>query len=243
MLNKLSLTFYWGFLILGLALSGCGQSKTVHDERAAGLIPTIYYKPVVKTEDDKCSSNDLVDMKDDQGKVLATLCNPTYKNCLLQGSCYVISKGVTKMIGYGGLKKGAYTFVEVDYNRCPYGWGVKEICLDPYYSIAADLAYFKAGDVIYVEKIAGTVLPTGEIHDGYLIVRDEGGGITGPARFDFFTGLLDHRSKKNPFAKLGFGDPDNRFQFRIVTGDEAAGVLKRRNYPGIPESVLKGFHF
>lgn len=238
------ITFYCSLLIFGLVLSGCGQSKTVHDERAAGLIPTIYYKPVVYTEQDKCSSNDLVDMKDDQGKILASLCNPTYKNCVLQGSCYVISKGVTKMVGYAGLRQGGgYNFTEVDYVRCPYGWGTKEICVDPYYSVAADLAYYKAGDVIFVEKIAGTVLPDGQVHDGYLLVRDEGGGIKGIARFDFFTGLLDHRSKKNPFARLGLGDPDKRFAFRVVTGNEAEAARKRRNYPGIPESVVKGFRF
>lgn len=229
----------FAFLICALGLTACGKHKTVHDEQAAGLSPTIYYKPVVHIENEKCSSNDLVDMKTKQGATLATLCKATYKNCLLQGSCYIIQGNQTKMIGYGGEHTDGYNFVEVDYKRCPYGWGVKEICLDPYFSIAADMKYFDAGDVIYVPKLVGVALPTGETHDGYMIVRDEGGGITGPARFDFFTGLLDHRSKKNPFATLGFGDQTNRFEFRIVKGDEAKQALKRRGYPGILPSVQK----
>lgn len=230
-------------LTLALMLTACGKHKTVHDEQAAGLSPTIYYKPIVYTENDKCAPSELIDMKDDNEKILATLCRATYKNCLLQGSCYVVSSGQTKMVGYGGIRGPGYKFVEVDFKRCPYGWGVKEICLDPYFSVAADMNYFKAGDVIFVSKLVGVVLPNGETHDGYLIVRDEGGGIVGPARFDFFTGLLDHRTKKNPLAVLGFGDSTNRFQFRVVRGEEARQAQQRRGYPGILPSVQNSLHF
>lgn len=234
-------------ILLALAvafIAGCGQSKSVHGEEPFLLTPSIYYKPVIHKENEKCLSNDLRDMKDASGKILATLCSSNYRNCLMQGSCYVLSKGSTKMVGYAGINKdGTYKFTEVDYKRCPYGWGVKQICVEPYFSIAADMDYYKAGDVIYVPKLVGVALPDGQVHDGYLVVRDEGGGIKGKARFDFFTGLLDHLSKQNPFARLGFGDPDNRFEFKKVTDDEAAQALKRRNYPGIPEAVVKGFRF
>ena len=60
------------------------------------------------------------------------------------------------------------------------------MCLDPYYSVAADLDIYKLGTVVYVPSFVGVLLPSGVNHDGYFVVRDSGSSIKGYGRFDFF---------------------------------------------------------
>jgi hypothetical protein len=230
------------FVLLALfifQLSACAGSKS-SSSAATEISPTIYYRPVINTATDRCSSNDLHDVKDPSGKTLVSLCVSSYKKCLQQGSCLVVDKGREKSLGYSGLRGGEPRFVQVSREECPYGRGVDDpICLDPYFSVAADLSVYKAGDVIYIPALRGVKLPDGQIHDGYLIIRDEGGGVKGPTRFDFFTGYLNYSDKRNTLARLGFGDPDSRFSFQMVGGELAEKVRRNRNYPGLPRRVLQ----
>lgn len=131
-------------------------------------------------------------------------------------------------------KDGRPLFVPVDENKCPWGYGVSQICLDPYFTVAADLQFHKAGEVIFVDKLKGVKLPTGETHDGFLIVRDRGGAIKGADRFDFYTGMIAYKDEKNPFTPLGFASKTNKMQYRKATSEEADRFRKERNFPGIP---------
>lgn len=219
------------FVLLPLFLVSCAASKS---GESLTLTPTIYYKPTIHQNKANCPANSLRDMKDRSDKILVTICENDFKLCLRQGSCFIDDNGKVTSYNYHSTKDGVPRFVEVDLHKCPYGYGVKSNCLDPYFSAAADLDYYSVGDVIFVPRLVGAVLPTGQVHDGYIIIRDAGGGIKGPARFDFFTGFLDHLSKSNPFARLGFGDPKNRFEFKRVFGEEADTAKNKRNYPGIP---------
>ncbi len=136
-------------------------------------------------------------------------------------------------------KNGEALFMPVDESNCPWGYGVSQICLDPYYTVAADLNYHKAGDVIFVNKLKGIKLPSGEIHSGFLIVRDRGGAIKGANRFDFYTGVLDYRDEKNPFTPVGFASSTSKFEYRKATADETLTAQRLRNYPKIPIHDLK----
>lgn len=223
-------------LIFPLFVLGCAASKS---SDGLSMNPTIYYKPTIHQNKAKCSNGNLRDLLSPDGYVLVTLCDTDYKQCLMQGSCFVEDEGKITSYNYHSSKEKIPRFIEVDLNTCPYGYGVRSSCLDPYFSAAADLKYYNPGDVIYVPRLVGAVMPNGEVHDGYIVIRDSGGGILGANRFDFFTGFFNHLAKENTLARLGFGDPKNSFEFRLANEDEAQAARQRRNYPGLKKSILE----
>lgn len=195
------------------------------------LNPTIYFVKTINLTDQNCSvKKTLYSIK---GEVIKKVCALDYKTCVIEGTCALVDKE-TKLINYvDQTKQGVPLFKEVEH-KCPFGLGVKNICLDPYYTVAADLNYHKAGDVIFVENIKGTKLPNGEVHDGFFIVRDRGGAIKGANRFDFYTGLIHYKNEENPFTPLGFANEKASFSYRNATAAETVAVRDRRNYPGLP---------
>lgn len=225
-------------VMLGLLplLMSCAASKTTVGN---SMKPTIYYKPTVYYDDTGCSVDQLKEIQDPTGLILIILCESDYAQCLMQGSCFVLSDGNLRSYNYHSTINGTPRFIEVNLDDCPYGYGVKSSCLDPYYSVAADLKFHKAGDVIFVPRLQGAKLPSGEVHDGFLVIRDSGGGIIGEHRFDFFTGFYNHLARPNTLARLGFGDPKNRFEYRKATEEEATNVRKMRNYPKLTDEVLR----
>lgn len=230
-------------LIACFSLMGCGnKGSTVGYDRDSEVIPlgtystlrpTVYYLPKVDLDTERCSSNDLRDVRGAQGQTLITVCEKTYKSCLMQGSCLLMRNGVSRLLNYAGSNRGVHRFNFTDRSVCPYGFGVKEICLDPYFSVAADLKYHKAGDVIFVSKLRGLPLPDGRTHDGYVVVRDTGENIVGRDRFDFFTGEIAYRDSKNTMARLGLSDKKNRFQYIKVDASIALRIRSKRLFPGI----------
>lgn len=218
-------------------LISCAASKA---SDGGMLNPTIYYKPTIHIDPTKCSSTEMIEMKSPQDKVLATMCTKDFNNCVMQGSCFIAVSG-ERLRSFNYYARGADTiprFVEVDLKRCPYGYGVRNSCLDPYFTVAADLKIYKVGDVIFVPRLVGAEMPDGETHDGFLVIRDAGGGITGANRFDFFTGFYNHLSRENTMARLGFGDRTNSFEFRLATEEEALVVRERRGYPGLKKVII-----
>lgn len=211
-------------------LVSCAASKS---SDGLALNPTIYYKPTIHQNESKCASSETRDLVSVEGKTLITLCQNDYDNCLLQGSCFVDDGKKIVSFNYHSTKEGVPRFVVGDTKKCPYGYGVRGICLDPYFSVAADLSVYEVGEVLFIPRLVGAELPSGEVHDGYVIVRDAGGAIKGANRLDFFTGFFDHRQKQNTLARLGFGDPKNRFEFRRASRDERSLVQEQRAYPGV----------
>lgn len=205
------------------------------------LNPTIYYIQTVDVDKDCSAKKNILDEK---GNVLFKVCKDHYKTCVIEGTCAVVEDGAiatsdenVTLINYLKQdKSGKYLFKEINTDRCPFGLGVSNICLDPYYSVAADLDYNKPGDVIFVPKLKGISLPNGDTHSGFLIVRDKGGAIKGANRFDFYTGFMNYKDDKNPFTHLGFADSDNNIEYRKATAQEAQQFKKMRNYPLIPGS-------
>lgn len=198
------------------------------------LTPTIYYRPVVQVETTVCSWDEVKEIVDVNGVPLLRLCEKDYNTCLLQGTCIAVDRQGRHVLNYQDEKNGQHYFFEGQSDVCIYGFGVQNICLDPFYSVAADLRYFKPGDVIFVEKLKGVILPDGSTHQGYLIVRDEGGRILGDSRFDFFTGEMNYLDRKNPFAVLGLADQRKRFIYNRVAEPLAEKIRQQRHYPLIP---------
>ncbi len=173
-------------------------------------------------------------MKSPQGSVLVELCKSDFDECLMQGSCFVVKNSIKKSYSYYARGSDSVPrFTEVDLKRCPYGFGINNNCLDPNFSVAADLKIYKLGSVIFVPRAVGMKMSNGEVHDGFFIIRDSGAMIKGPARFDFFTGFLNHHQRENVLAQLGFDDLARKFEFRIANDQESELTRNQRFYPGV----------
>lgn len=209
-------------------------------EKAKFITATIYYISDYSSENySQCSETTEINLRKSKDNIVkVNLCRQAYKGCKMQGSCYVSLNGQKTMINYHKKISNVLTqFMLVDRSVCRYGMGdssdptqsFKIMCLDPFYSVAADTAIHPLGTVIYIAAVRGTVLPDGSTHDGYFVVRDSGGNIDGRGRFDFFTG--DFRlNASNPFSNLGLGG-DANFDYQIVSNSDAKAVRLRRGFP------------
>lgn len=208
-------------------------SPAKQDIVSSGTIkPTVYYFPVINEDQTSCSAKTTLFGKN--GEALTSVCKSTLATCAMQGSCAVVQNKKLRSFNISGRAQGRDRFFETTNSTCKYGFGVKSSCLDPFYSIAADLSIYRAGDVIYVPAIVGLPLPNGSKHNGYFIVRDTGRSIVGRGRFDFFSGFFSWNNPKNPFRKIGLGDKRTKLTFYKVTGETARAVLDVRDFPMVP---------
>jgi 3D (Asp-Asp-Asp) domain-containing protein len=153
---------------------------------------------------------------------------------LLEGSCRILQNGVERSFNYVSGSKKEPIFIELGEDDCFFGIGVRGICLDPFYTVAADLRYHKPGEVIYVPALVGRKLPNGESHNGFLVVRDTGGAIRGPHRFDFFSGSLSWQDPANTFSQIHLNSSSTRVVYYRVLGEVAREVLQKRGFPRLP---------
>ncbi len=115
-----------------------------------------------------------------------------------------------RMQGTGTLRNGnllKYTGTISSSDGCNTAIGAAGVCLTPFFSVAADLRYHRAGDIIEIPAMRGRIisLPDGRtiVHPGFFIVEDTGGAIRGPNRFDFFTGSMPPTNASNAFGYHG----------------------------------------
>lgn len=206
-------------------------------EKAKLITPTIYYISDYSAETE-CVDTAVLNLKKSKNNIVKiSVCRKALKGCAMQGSCYIKLDDKKVMINYHEKVNGTILFVLVDRSVCEYGLGdssdpkqsFKIMCLDPFYSVAADTAIYPLGTVIYIPAVRGIALPGGSNHDGYFVVRDSGGNIDGHGRFDFFTGDFGLNAR-NPFSNLGLGGESN-FEYEIVPSSDAQGVRERRKFP------------
>lgn len=198
------------------------------------LRPTVYYFPVINEDLRKCEKDYI--LRDEEGEKMLSLCEKTRASCRLQGSCAIIQNGKKRTFNIIGNFDGKDRFFETSKNVCRFGFGVKSSCLDPFYTVAADLAIYRPGDVIYVPVVRGVELPDGSKHSGYFLVRDTGRNIKGKARFDFFSGHISWRDDLNPFSNVGLSNKANSFRFMKIKGAKAKAFSLLRSYPKLPLS-------
>jgi hypothetical protein len=212
----------------------------IEDFALAGeLTPTVYFKPIIEDADDRCAKEERIALKTKEEQELLQLCKLDYAQCALQGSCQIhrvkdSGKEILNVNFHSRTAEGSPRFFLFDLKVCAYGFGMKGICLDPMYSIAADPEFHKPGDVIFVPAIAGLKLSESEIHNGYFVVRDRGAKIKGAHRFDFYSGFVSWRSDTNPFKTAGLADKKNSFKYFKVTGESALVFSKLRAFPKVP---------
>jgi hypothetical protein len=212
--------------------------------------PTIYHTPILFMKENTCKAEDRVPMRvyTGEGSQNLSVCKEKiYDECVRQGACIV---GYQACNGsecrnhtyYLNYKKGPAQqakFKVYDFKNCPLGLGSNpQVCLDSFYSVAADARLLKVGSVIYVPAVRGLRLPDGSSHNGFFVVRDRGGAIKdrgATARFDFFIGTDSWQNTRNPLVRLRFSDQKTKFSFYIVRGATAELIRVQRNYPEMPE--------
>ncbi|WP_415063232.1 hypothetical protein [Bdellovibrio sp.] len=201
------------------------------------LKPTVYYFVIIDEDKNTCPSESKQTLHGAGGKSLLSVCPKTAQACGLQGSCGVIQKGVTHTFNIIGRFEGQDRYFEIEEDGCRFGYGVRSSCLDPFYTLAADLEIYKPGEVIFVPAVVGLQLPDGSKHNGYFVIRDKGRGVKGLGRFDFFSGFYSWYDPKNPFKKLGLGDIKTNIPYFRVGGETAKKVLLNRAFPQLPPSL------
>lgn len=205
------------------------QNRIIED--ANGLSPTLYFIPILDTQKLDCGAEARQSIKNIQGDIIAQMCDSDYKVCLYQGTCLLSESNGLRMINFTTRRGKIPLFSDKIKKECPYGLGLKNICLDPYYTLAGDLNFHKLGDVVFIPSVRGLKLPNGQTHDGYFIIRDSGSNLKSEKRFDFFTGFDNESDITNVFNKLGLNDKENRFVYKKVGRTLATKVRIRRNYP------------
>lgn len=229
------------------ALALLGMLAGISAARAECLRPTLYFKPIAdRAPYAQCSRPQMLTIHDEEkGRSFGIkLCPRFIQDAKIQGQATITVNGVRRVINVSG--RNSQKWVLVPQARCSYGYGVRNLCLVPFVSIAADLDHHDPGDVIFVKALKGTKVPhplkpqEWWTHDGYLVVTDRGGAIQGANRFDFFIGTADWRSSKFPWRPeslrqvnpgLGqFSLSDRRqckLEFQKVRGDERRRVLAK----------------
>lgn len=205
------------------------------DIQAKGtVIPTVYFFATLNEDTRSCKTSERVRLLNPQGKTLAMVCPYTYEECALQGTCMIYQNGKTRSFNVHSKRGGITRFFEIDDNSCRYGYGVQNICLEPFRTVAADLSLYKPGEVLYVPSVVGAVLPGNMKHDGFFIVRDKGAMIKGKGRFDFYTGFMSWKDQSNPLVKLGLSDERTRLPYyRLKEGKLSQKIRQTRGYPGL----------
>lgn len=193
---------------------------------------TIYYLPHYDLTKMSCQSG-LRSILTVDGIELARVCPDIFKNCLMQGTCHFTTVNGPMLVNYISVRDNIARFFKVDTNKCPYGFGARSTCMDPFFTLAADSEFYKVGTVIEIPELRGIALPNKKFHNGYFVIRDRGGLIKGKGRFDIFTGIYSHKNINNPFKKIL--KPDFKLTYKVVGEIKAKEVLKLRNYPLLPK--------
>lgn len=216
------------------------------------LAPSTYSTHLGRSPGPECTEQ--VSVLNSRQQEIISLCKKDYRSCRFEGACVIETPNGKVGLSYHSFDEIAdqVYFSMVETKICPFGYGyvsgkvyrqlkTKHLCLDPFYSVAADLQAYNVGDVLYVPVLDGARLPTGEIHDGFVIVRDSSTFHQGAGdyRIAFFTGFLDAENSKNVFAKKGLTDIDKHISYRLATAEEAAKVRTKRNFPSLPAQLLE----
>lgn len=151
------------------------------------LKPTFYW--VALEEDDGAPRTHA--LKDMDGNVLAMVSRKYFASIRLEGTGRLLDGRVLNYAGRIKLPGGGQ---EIRYLVCPpeapYGYGVNNIPLVPFRSVAVDPKVVKMGSRVFIPQAVGAVLPDGTVHDGIFQAVDVGDAIKNQ-RIDVFTEFGD----------------------------------------------------
>lgn len=239
-----------GYRILMVLVAAASTGLPVHSAQATCLRPTVYFKPIAdQAPYNTCNAKTFLTVKDgEKGRSLKVpVCPKFAREAKTQGQASVTIDGYRRVINVAD--NTATSFKIIPKAQCSYGYGVQNLCLVPFVSIAADLKHFDVGDVLYVDGLKGTQVPDplhpGRwwSHDGHVVVTDRGGSIKGSNRFDFFIGTShwtnpnfpwreSHLKEVNPeMGQVSLANPNQcKFKFKKVNDQTQKQVLARYSH-------------
>jgi hypothetical protein len=223
--------------VVVLLTGGNAPASEVYGEYRK-MTPTIYYIPFFNLDRGyQCTPGDTRHtVRTTEKKPIGVMCKKDILNCMMQGSCVVILHKKRTMLSYRKKDGGEPLFVPTEDTECEYGRGPKNVCLEPFFTVAADLKQHFSGDVLYVPAFKGLRLPTGQVHDGFFIVRDTGGKIIGKDRFDFYTGYYQPQAEDNTFLDVGASDKSNKLYYlKVLDPRIKQKILEAHGYPKLPQ--------
>ncbi len=240
---------FWLPIIIGIILfgiAGQGAEPQVNNSEL-NLYSDLSYTEVFSSLP-SCRTELRRNVLDKNEKTLLQVCADQYYSCVFNGGCSFQQIGkeylFLNFLRYSADQEHAY-FFKANTQRCPFGYGTKNVCIDPYFSaIVGPTSFLKTGDVIEIPAARGLKLPTGEIHTGFFVVRDLASSLEDSieGRVSLHLGpqssteLSRHASI---FSSVGLNNLDSGLKFRVITGEQASKVRQERNYP-LVNSSYKG---
>lgn len=166
--------------------------------RKIGNLKPTFYWVAMEEEDGRPRNRALKDMS---GKVLAMVSAKFYADIRMEGTGKMLDG---RVLNYAGRVRKGKKGWEVRYMVCPpeapYGYGVNNIPLIPFRSVAVDPRVVPMGSKVFIPQAVGAVLPDGSVHDGMFRAVDVGDAIKNH-RIDVFTAFGDQSAV---FAAVGF---------------------------------------
>jgi 3D (Asp-Asp-Asp) domain-containing protein len=130
-----------------------------------------------------------------------------------------------QVVNVGGTYDGERCWLEP--TKAPYGLGEDGNGLIPYRSLAVDPNVVKLGTILYLPALDGIRLPSGEVHDGFVIAHDTGSAIIG-YRIDVFVGF--ENDVENSLTQSG--QIENMEALSVYEVDDVTADKVRRKFEG-----------
>lgn len=128
---------------------------------------------------------------DEDAKLISAVSEKYYKSLLMEGTGRLANG---KVINFKSRTKKSDGTWDIRWRVCPstapYGYGLNDIPLEAFKSVAVDTSVIPLGSKIYIPAAKGAQLPNGKRHDGYFTAVDIGDLIKNK-KIDIFTAFGD----------------------------------------------------
>lgn len=189
-----------GLLIVACGLTfnlSCAQAEyhapeshsiVTKNMQSLGLLRPSFYWVALETKETAKKSKKLFD---EAGNLLTAITPTYYKKLAMEGTGKLLNG---KIINFKSRRQNADGTIEILWRFCPadapFGYGLEDLKLVPYRSVAVDLTVIPLGSKVFIPAAVGVKLPDGSRHDGYFTAVDIGDLIK-DKKIDIFTAYGD----------------------------------------------------
>jgi 3D (Asp-Asp-Asp) domain-containing protein len=186
-----SLLIYTALFCGGISItvsSSEARAQAMELRSNVGKLRPSFYWAVIEKPDGLPRDQDVLDM---EGNVLAKVSAPFMKRLKMEGTGRLMDG---RVVNFKDRVKKSDGTLEIRWRICgpeaPYGFGLGDIPLVPFRSVAVDPTVIPIGSKIFIPAAKGAVLPNGDVHDGVFTAVDIGDMIK-DKKIDIFTSFGD----------------------------------------------------
>ena len=225
------------FIILILFLfNGAGQSQNASPPmlprkafKKIGSLHATFYSMVEEHKPAFAQAAKDAVLYDENGKPIASVASAFKAKLEVEG---VGKLADGRVVSFAGFKKtngsagnnGREAYYQAVKNA-PFGFGVENYKLIPYRTVAVNPRQILIGSVLFLPQAYGTVLPSGEIHDGLFFAHDAGRAIM-QGRLDLFVGTEEDLD--NSFSRSM--RPSNHREVEVYLVQEPVASATRKRF-------------